>query len=77
MPLFTPEDLSPEDRLTYRRWVGGLFATYGALSMIFCSVIFYQTVVSPRQPQTSGVTADAGTIDAVGSLPVRQAVKHD
>jgi hypothetical protein len=77
MPLFAPEDLNPEDRLTYRRWVGGLFATYGALSMIFCSVIFYQTVVSPRQPHASGVTADASPIDAVGSLPVRQAVKHD
>ena len=75
MPLFAPEDLSPEDRLTYRRWVGGLFATYGALTMIFCSVIFYQTVVSPRQPQSE--TADARPFDAPGTLPIMQAVKHD
>jgi hypothetical protein len=75
MPLFTPEDLNPEDRLTYRRWVGGLFATYGALSMIFCSVIFYQTVVSPRQPQSA--SADASPIDPIGPLPIRHAVKHD
>ena len=77
MPLFAPEDLSPEDRLTYRRWVGGLFATYGALTMIFCSVIFYQTVVSPRQPQNSAQTANAQPSEPVGSWPVIQAVKHD
>jgi hypothetical protein len=77
MPLFAPKDLGPADRLIYRRWVGGLFATYGALTMILCSVIFYQTVVSPRQPQPSGLTADAETIDAIGPLPVRHAVKHD
>ena len=77
MPLFAPEDLNPEDRATYRRWVGGLFATYGALLMIFCSVIFYQAVVSPRQPQASGETADASPVDPVGPLPIRQAVKHD
>jgi hypothetical protein len=75
MPLFAPEDLNPEDRLTYRRWVGGLFATYGALSLIFCSVIFYQTVVSPRQPHAE--SADATPIDIVGPPPIRQAVKHD
>lgn len=76
MPLPLLKELSPEDRVTYRRWVGGLFATYGALAMIFCSVIFYQTVISPRQPQATGETADASPI-AVGSLPIRQAVKHD
>jgi hypothetical protein len=75
MPLFAPEDLNPEDRLTYRRWVGGLFATYGALSMILCSVIFYQTVVAPRLPHSE--SADATPIDMVGPLPIRQAVKHD
>ena len=77
MPLFAPEDLSPEDRLTYRRWVSGLLATYGALTMIFCSVIFYQTVVSPRQPQASGATADATPFDTPGPLPLMHAVKHD
>jgi hypothetical protein len=77
MPLLAPKDLSPEDRMIYRRWVGGLFATYGALLMIFCSFLFYQTVISPRQPQASGESADARPIDTVGSLSIRQAVKHD
>jgi hypothetical protein len=77
MPLLAPKDLSPKDRMIYRRWVGGLFVTYGALLMFFCSFIFYQTVISPRQPQASGESADAGAIDTVGSLPIRQAVKHD
>jgi len=75
MPLFAPENLSPEDRLTYRRWVAGLFATYGTLSMIFCSVIFYQTVVAPRQPHAE--SADATRFDIVGAPAIRQAVKHD
>ena len=77
MPLFAPKDLGPEDRLTYRRWVGGLFATYGALLMMVCSLVFYQTVVSPRQLQGLGERADASPIDPVGSLPISQAVKHD
>ena len=75
MPFLAPIDLSPEDRMTYRRWVGGLFATYCAVLMIVGSLVFYQTVVSPRQPQASGQSADA--VDPVGSLPIRQAVKHD
>ena len=39
MPLLAPKDLSPEDRTIYRRWVGGLFATYAALLMMFCSFV--------------------------------------
>jgi len=77
MPLFAPNELSPEDRLTYRRWVGGLFATYGALVMILGSVIFYHAVVSPGQTQLAGSTADANQAEATGPLPVGHAVKHD
>jgi hypothetical protein len=34
-----PENLSPEDRRVYRRWLGGLVGFYGALTIVTAGVI--------------------------------------
>lgn len=75
MPLLWPKELSPQDRVTYRRWVGGLFATYGTLLMLFGAFVAYQVMIAPTQTQALGEPADA--IDAIGPSPIRQAVKYD
>jgi MFS family permease len=77
MPLFRPEELSSQDRVTYRRWVGGMFVTYGTILLMFVAFIFYQTMIVPTQRQVSGEIANAKSIDHVRSAPVRQAVKYD
>lgn len=76
MPLASLKELSPEDRATYRRWVGGLFATYGAILMLLVSFTFYQATIAPAY-HTSEEAADANSGNAVGPPPVRHAAKHD
>ncbi|UPJ47382.1 PQ-loop repeat-containing protein [Bradyrhizobium sp. 200] len=77
MPLPSLEELSPQDRVTYRRWVGGLFATYGSILMLCVAFVAYKVIVAPTQSQALAEPADENAIDTIGRSPVRQAVKHD
>ena len=73
MPLQSLEGLSPQDRVTYRRWVGGVLATYGTILMLFVAFITYQAMVAPTQTQS----AAAKSSDIVDRMSVRHAVKYD
>jgi hypothetical protein len=76
MPLPSLEELSPRDRLTYRRWVGGVFATYGTILMLLVAFAYYQATIAPAYP-TSEEASDANSRNAVDPPPVRHAVKYD
>jgi hypothetical protein len=72
MQRFSPKDLSPEERVFYRRWLGGVVATYGTILMMFGALFAYQVMVAPTPIQALEEPADA-----IGPAPIRQAVKYD
>jgi hypothetical protein len=58
--------------MIYRRWVGGLFATYGTILMLCVAFVGYKMMVAPTQTQAREEPADA-----IEPAPIRQAVKYD
>jgi hypothetical protein len=77
MPLQSLEELSPQDRVTYRRWARGVFATYGALLTVLVALAFYQTMVAPTQTQMSGESAGGKSSATVVPPAIRHAVKYN
>lgn len=74
MQRFSPRDLSPEERVIYRRWLGGMVATYSAILMMLGALVAYHVMVAPTQTQAQALEEPA---DAIGPAPIRQAVRHD
>lgn len=72
------ENLSPEDRRVYRRWLGGLVGFYAALMTVTIGAIAGdQWSKNLARPALAAAVGDgpAGTVGE--STLVRQAAKHD
>ena len=72
MPLPSPIEVSPEERRNYRRCVGGLYTTYGALLVIFVAFHAYKSMTAPIQNQTLGKSHDVELTRTVDPSSTRE-----
>jgi hypothetical protein len=55
MPILTLQEISAQDRATYRRWVRAVFCVYGTIAVVLAASAFYQS----KTPSTQEANASA------------------
>lgn len=73
------EDLCPEDRRVYRRWIGGLVGLYGVLMAVMTGMVVGQQLSNSREHASAVAEAvSGGPLGAVEDwMQVKRAAKSD
>jgi hypothetical protein len=64
-----PSNLSPEDRRTYRRWVGGMFLSYLVAVTIVIGITLPRSASDMRASSEIQVARLKGTTGSLVALP--------